>query len=257
MPRPEPPPSSAPPDFDDQTALPIARRIVHAAQRSGLRRFPLLWRPNGESERLPMVDWYEPAQLLDTAVKTLLAMIVGQRSDQRIVQALASRRPDYYDYTFRYRDGRHGPFIDRTAPREEIWIDYLADTGDGWNSTYAVAYAVSQPELAVRAADGSATLGLPRANVLVFGGDEVYPTPSREEYHRRLIAPYEAAFGDARPAEAPHVFAIPGNHDWYDGLTAFARLFCSRVGGRHFAGWRTRQRRSYFALKLPGRWWLI
>ena len=53
------------------------------------------------------------------------------------------------------------------------------------------------------------------------------------------------------------MFAIPGNHDWYDGLSAFARLFCSNVGGRHFAGWRTRQRRSYFALKLPCRWWLI
>jgi len=204
-----------------------------------------------------MVDWFEPVQLLDTAVKTLLAMVVGQRSDQRIVQALASRRPDYYDYTVHYREGRHGPFVDRTNPREEIWIDYLADTGDGWNSTYAVAHAVAQPRLEVRGADGGEPLRLPRADLLVFGGDEVYPTPSREEYHRRLIAPYEAAFGDARPDEAPHVFAIPGNHDWYDGLTAFARLFCSRVGGRHFAGWRTRQRRSYFALKLPGRWWLI
>lgn len=255
--RPSPPPSSsAPPGPDDQSALPIARRLAHAAERSRTRGFPLLWRPDATTDRLPMVDWFEPAQLLDTAVKTLLAMIVGQRSDQRIVQALASRRPDYYDYTFRYREGRHGPFVDRTRTRDEIWIDYLADTGDGWNSTYAVAYAVSQPSLEVRAADGSA-LSLPRADVLVFGGDEVYPTPSREQYHRRLIGPYEAAFGDARPDEAPHVFAIPGNHDWYDGLTAFARLFCSRVGGRHFAGWRTRQRRSYFALKLPGRWWLI
>jgi hypothetical protein len=85
----------------------------------------------------------------------------------------------------------------------------------------------------------------------------VYPTPSREAYHRRLIVPYQQAFGDARPAEPPHVFAIPGNHDWYDGLTAFWRLFCSGFGGRHFAGWRTRQHRSYFALKLPHGWWLI
>ena len=209
-----------------------------------------------------MVEWYEPLQLLDTGLKSLFALIVGGRSDQRIVQALASRKPDYYDYTVHYRDGRHGPFIDRTRPREDIWIDYVCDTGDGWNSTYAVAYALSQPELEVRgAADAGGASSevhrLPRADVLVFGGDEVYPTPSREEYHRRLIVPYETAFGDSRPAEAPHVFAIPGNHDWYDGLTAFARLFCSRYGGRYFAGWRTRQRRSYFALKLPSRWWLI
>jgi hypothetical protein len=253
------------PDPSDAAALPIARRIVRAAERAGLSHFPLLWRPHGPVERLPMVDWYEPRQLLDTALKTLFAMIVGQRSDQRIVQALASRKPDYYDYTFHYRDGRHGPYIDRARSRDEIWIDYLCDTGDGWNSTYAVAYAVAQPVLDVRepneprpaGRDSPAVTRLPRADLLVFGGDEVYPTPSREEYHRRLIVPYETAFGDSRPAESPHVFAIPGNHDWYDGLTAFARLFCSQVGGRHFAGWRTRQRRSYFALKLPGRWWLI
>jgi hypothetical protein len=93
--------------------------------------------------------------------------------------------------------------------------------------------------------------------VLVLGGDEVYPTPSRQEYQRRLVTPYETAFGDAHPREAPHVFAIPGNHDWYDGLSAFSRLFCSAIGGRWFAGWATRQSRSYFALKLPGRWWLL
>ena len=55
-------------------------------------------------------------------------------------------------------------------------------------------------------------------------------------------------------APEPEVFALPGNHDWYDSLVSFTRLFCSQ---RWFQGWRTRQRRSYFALKLPGRWWLV
>jgi hypothetical protein len=35
---------------------------------------------------------------------------------------------------------------------------------------------------------------------------------------------------------------------------SFTRLFTSR---RWFAGWRTRQSRSYFALKLPHNWWLL
>ena len=52
----------------------------------------------------------------------------------------------------------------------------------------------------------------------------------------------------------PHVFALPGNHDWYDSLVAFTRLFTARPW---FAGWRTRQSRSYFALKLPHNWWLL
>ena len=98
---------------------------------------------------------------------------------------------------------------------------------------------------------------LPRGDVLVFGGDQVYPSPSREEYQRRLVAPFTEAFGEDAPAERPHVYAIPGNHDWYDGLSAFTRLFCSDIGGRRFAGWWTRQRRSYFVLKLPHGWWLV
>ena len=241
----------------DELALPIARRIVRATERHGLARFPLLWRREYAAEQLPMVGWFDPLQLLDAGIKSLVSNVVGERSDQRIVQALANRRPEYYDYTVHYRNGRAGPYADTARPRDEIWIDYICDTGDGWNSTYAVAYAASQPALDV-AVDGSPDRHqLPRADVLVFGGDEVYPTPSRAEYHRRLIVPWETASGDAPRDESPHVFAIPGNHDWYDGLSAFARLFCSNVGGRHFAAWRTRQRRSYFALKLPCRWWLI
>jgi hypothetical protein len=245
-------------DPTDRLQLPIARRLAKAVERRRRARpFPLFWRPGSRGDRLPMVGWYDPKQLLDTAFKTLFSNIVGARSDPRIVQALATRKLDFYDYTFHYRDGRDGPYVDGARPRDEIRLDFVCDTGDGWNSTYAVAYALSQATLQVGAEGRAETWTVPRADVLVFGGDEVYPTPSRQAYHRRLIVPYETAFGDAQPAEAPHVFAIPGNHDWYDGLTAFARLFCSDFGGRYFAGWRTRQRRSYFALKLPGRWWLI
>jgi hypothetical protein len=241
----------------DRAALPIARRLAHAVERAGRGRFPLLWRRDPGVERLPMVGWYEPRQLLDTGLKTLFSMIVGARSDPRIVQALGARKPEYYDYTYHYRDGRDGPYVDRARPREEIWIDYVSDTGDGWNPTYAVAYALAQPALDVGVDEGETRWRVPRADLLVFGGDEVYPTPSRDAYSRRLITPYETAFGETHVEESPHVFAIPGNHDWYDGLTAFARLFCSEFGGRYFAGWRTRQERSYFALKLPGHWWLI
>jgi len=53
----------------------------------------------------------------------------------------------------------------------------------------------------------------------------------------------------------PDVFAIPGNHDWYDSLVAFSRTFCRPERG--FAGCPTRQTRSYFALKLPANWWLL
>ena len=203
----------------------------------------------------PMTGWYDPGQLFDTGLQTLFSTIIGKHSDRRIIEALSSQRREVYDYTFHYQETEVSCEIDHTRPRKEIWIDYVADTGDGWNSTYAVAYYASQPELHLMTDRG--TYDTCRGNVLVFGGDEVYPTPSRGNYKRKLIVPYQTAFGDDTPVDRPHVFAIPGNHDWYDSLQAFTRLFCSDLGNRRFAGWRTRQKRSYFALKLPGRWWLL
>ncbi|MBO0732973.1 MAG: hypothetical protein J2P49_01355 [Methylocapsa sp.] len=44
-----------------------------------------------------------------------------------------------------------------------------------------------------------------------------------------------------------------GNHDWYDGLTSFLRVFHAP---RWIGCWKTQQRRSYFALDLPYKWWL-
>ena len=87
----------------------------------------------------------------------------------------------------------------------------------------------------------------------MFGGDEVYPTASRQEYEARLVGPYETALRTTQPPH-PDVFAVPGNHDWYDGLVSFTRLFCSKAW---FGGWRAPQTRSYFSLKLPRGWWLI
>ncbi|MBP7777782.1 MAG: metallophosphoesterase [Acidobacteria bacterium] len=232
-------------------AVPIARRIAASPVF-----YPLWLRGRaGPDARMPMVGWFDPRQLLTTGLKSLASLVVGERSDRRIVQALASRRQEYYDHSIHYRDGARGPQPDRTRPRDELWLDFICDTGDGWNSTYAVAFAAAQRSLHVH--DGATAHDLPRGEVLVFGGDEVYPTPSREEYQRRLVAPYAAAFGDDQPGERPHVYAVPGNHDWYDGLSAFTRLFCSDIGGRRLAGWWTRQRRSYFVLKLPHRWWLV
>ena len=50
-----------------------------------------------------------------------------------------------------------------------MWVDYIADTGDGWNSTYGVFYTAAQPSL---------TFGehhTERGSVLVLGGAVVAP----------------------------------------------------------------------------------
>jgi hypothetical protein len=180
------------------------------------------------------VGWLAPLLLLSTGLRTLLAILFGAYLDKRELQnALAG---DVFE-----QPGRDG----------ELWLDYVADLGDGFHATYSVAYLLAQPQIEV---SGRA---LPRGDVLLMGGDQVYPLANGESYEDRTKGPYRAALPEA-PAEGtrPTLFALPGNHDWYDGLTAFLRLFARRKDAR-IGGWRTQQRRSYFAVKLPSNWWLF
>ena len=192
--------------------------------------------------RAAMVSWYHPVQLVRTAISIATSTVFGRNVDQRRLEALHEEPLDYFDYSC----------DDTGRQRRELWLDFVADTGDGFDSTYAVASAVAADTLDVRDASG-ASHATQRGRVLVFGGDLVYPVASREQYAQRLVMPYELAL-PASSAPHPDAFAIPGNHDWYDSLIAFTRRFCSE---RWFAGWRTRQRVSYFALQLPHDWWLI
>ncbi|MCA1822632.1 MAG: hypothetical protein LC644_13115, partial [Pseudonocardia sp.] len=129
-------------------------------------------------------------------------------------------------------------------------MDYVADVGDGWNSTYTVARLLATDQLKLDW-DGE-TYATARGQILVMGGDQVYPVPNAAEYENRMLGPYRAALPCVL-GEAPELFAIPGSHDWYDGLVNFTSIFCRN---HWIGGWRTRQRRSYFALKLPNGWWL-
>ena len=74
-----------------------------------------------------------------------------------------------------------------------------------------------------------------------------------DAYEDRFAGPFGAALPWAPPDLHPQLFALPGNHDWYDGLTSFMRVFCQ---GKWIGGWKTEQARSYFAVQLPHRWWL-
>ena len=185
----------------------------------------------GAPRRRSMVGWYDPRVLAHSAYQMAIANVFGRHSDTRLIEALASQPQSEFDYS--------------KSAGGDFWFDYVADTGDGWNPTYAVADAIATPTLAFGAESTQA------GALLVFGGDEVYPYPSRDEYVVRTETPYAHAFaGRAKP----DIFAIPGNHDWYDSLVAFSRTFCRPERG--FAGCCTKQTRSYFALRLPSNWWL-
>ncbi|MDC0709963.1 hypothetical protein POL68_15925 [Stigmatella sp. ncwal1] len=188
-----------------------------------------------------MVSWLDPLILAKTGMRAVISSTIGKQADRRLLDALSAPKIEPHDFS-----------VDAAGhPRRELWLDYVSDLGDGWDSTYAVALAVSQPKLTLRDETGASheTQG---GEMLVFGGDEVYPAASVKAYEEKTVQPWSSAMRGQRPP--PHLFAVPGNHDWYDGLVSFMRLFCQ---GRSPAGWQTHQRRSYFAVKLPQGWWLL
>lgn len=195
-------------------------------------------RPSSEAElgfvRRPMVRWLDPHQLVDTAFRVLLSGIFSAYADHRELQALVT--PDVPD----------------RSEDDELWFDYVADLGDGWNSTYTVARLLASERLDVDwEGERHAT---ERGRILFMGGDQAYPVPKAAEYENRMLGPYRAALPCARAGtEAPEIFAIPGSHDWYDGLVNFTSVFCRR---RRIGGWQTAQVRSHFAVKLPNKWWV-
>lgn len=58
---------------------------------------------------------------------------------------------------------------DQFSEKDDLWFDFMADTGDGGNSSYSVARLLAQPSLRVQS--DNAVLNLPRANLLIIGGD--------------------------------------------------------------------------------------
>jgi hypothetical protein len=198
------------------------------------------------------VAWLHPWQLARTAYHVWLSTVAKEYIDRReTLAALDTVRAidqETSESTLESSDTFDAALLAKDYQRD-VWIDFVADIGDSWNATYSIASLISRPKLEIRGHDTA----LASAAVLVLGGDLIYPTPSRDGYRRRMRSPLVAARPANQNGRAPCLLAIPGNHDWYDGLTSFVREFCQ---GGSLGGWRMMQRRSYFAVKLAHRWWL-
>lgn len=192
-------------------------------------------RPRTEAElrftKRKAVRWFSPGTLASAGMRVLISSAFGAYLDKRELQAAIGAEP-----------------LEHRASATEAWFDYISDTGDGFNATYTVAWLAAQPELTVEGLDRA----LPRAALVIMGGDEVYPSGDAETYEDRFVGPFRASLPWTE-GESPELYALGGNHDWYDGLTSFVRIFCQQkwLGGR-----KTRQARSYFAIQLPHRWWV-
>lgn len=80
----------------------------------------------------------------------------------------------------------------------------IGDTGEGDDPQYAVV-----PGLLKEGGD---------TRFAILASDVIYPVGGADDYGPKFFRPYQ----DYR---AP-IYAIPGNHDWYEDLTAFMRVFC-------------------------------
>ncbi|WP_233510890.1 metallophosphoesterase family protein [Actinomadura craniellae] len=105
-----------------------------------------------------------------------------------------------------------------TIVREQPEFSFLllGDTGEGDRSQYAVV----PPMLAVGA----------DTDFMVVCSDVIYPAGELDGYPGKFFRPYA-------DYQAP-IYAIPGNHDWYDGLTGFMRVFCDVTGDAEPPPWR-------------------
>lgn len=209
--------------------------------------------PNGQ----PAVKWLSLAQLAQTAIEVTQATMFARFADKR--ESMAANPREFYRL----------PGSDRG-----IWIDYVADTGDGFDATFATACCLAG--IATISPEEPFADRPEQADLLVMGGDEVYPVASAKAYEERLNEVLRTAGRLASMPTSPPVVALPGNHDWYDGLAAFRRNFCEswvmRDGQRQqksavidvpppdqcddVGGWSAFQSRSYFAVQLSQRWWL-
>jgi hypothetical protein len=205
------------------------------------------------------VAWLHPLELVRTGYHALVSRVATGFLDRReMLAAIDEGHPPGHiqpnPTLVRDEEGAASSSTLRSAgigsPELDIWIDFVADLGDSWDATYATAMLIAKDRLEVRGHTGEP---LPQAGVVVLGGDLVYPGPSRNAYRTRLRSAFMAAMPKAGPARTPCVLAIPGNHDWYDGLTNFVREFCQ---GGQLGGWQLVQSRSYFAAKVAPGWWI-
>lgn len=191
-----------------------------------------------------MTSWFNPVLLTKLLKPVILSDLFGQYADRRLIEAaLDPVTPK--EMVDRARTVKEGLTADKDGA---VWIDYVSDLGDGFDATYAIAYLLAQKEIKV---DGKT---LPRGGALILGGDEVYPTAVRDDYILKMKRPYTFALPETNEPTIP-LFAIPGNHDWYDGLAMFLAIFC-REKPAPIGRWKAPQRRSYFAAQLTDKVWI-
>ncbi len=194
-------------------------------------------------------DASEPAD--DGGVKWLLGGLL-LRKLLSIAKSLLANELDVRDWMAPEAPHDH-------SAGDELWFDFMADTGDDPYVMKQLAIAASTPFAPGELVSGEPHPALPVGAFLLFGGDTAYVTPDEMTLRYRVVEPFRAAWD--KKTERP-LYAIPGNHDYYDGLVGFNRMFRRGYPDPHgnpvlpLDGYKVDQEATYAKLLLPGGWQL-
>ena len=241
---------------------------METAQRMqrALRTGPALKPIDGETfwPKSRMTRWFDP-----------LAMF------RLLLRIWATRR-----MTHQRNQGNAQPpaVLDYAQCDDDFWFDYVADMGDAFDPTMCVAWHLGRdglqrseidpalhvdpefglPDLFPGMLEEDIPALLPRGQLLVMGGDQVYPNGTTARYRDQVVGPYNIAWERPLEGSTPDdshgggtdesgLLAIPANHDWYGGIGPFQDAFCAR---RKIGGWRTAQDCSWWSARLAHGWWI-
>jgi Calcineurin-like phosphoesterase len=152
---------------------------------------------SAETREFSWLPWRNPRTLWDSR-NDKLARWLGDPTNEQRQRWVAQQRRAGSD-----PDG----LIDRGDLVDPSFV-VMGDTGEGDASQYAVVPPLRS------VGDGT--------DFLIIASDVVYPAGEITNYPRCFFRPYS-------DYPAP-LYAVPGNHDWYDGLAGFMRVFCGSTG---------------------------
>ncbi|MDI9835527.1 metallophosphoesterase family protein [Streptomyces sp. KAU_LT] len=139
------------------------------------------------------ISWLDP-RMLWAARNGVLASLFGDPTGRTRSRWVAQREAA----------GAPADKVIRRDDPDRFSFLVIGDTGEGDDSQYAVVPGFLKEGQDTRFA--------------VLASDVIYPVGAADDYGPKFFRPY-------RDYKAP-IYAIPGNHDWYEDLTAFMRVFC-------------------------------
>ncbi|MFJ6293704.1 metallophosphoesterase family protein [Streptomyces griseoviridis] len=143
--------------------------------------------------RVEKISWFAPRTLW-AARNGVLASLFGDPTGRTRARWVAQREAA----------GAPADKVIRHEVPDRFSFMVIGDTGEGGDSQYAVVPGFLDVSRGTEFA--------------VIASDVIYPVGSADDYDTKFFRPYQ----DYR---AP-LYAIPGNHDWYEDLGAFMRVFC-------------------------------